>query len=63
MTDAIAYYRVSTDRQGKNGLGMDAQQTAVEDFVAGQGWRIVEEFTEVESGKRGTYDPVSGTEQ
>lgn len=52
MTTAIAYYRVSTDRQGRNGLGMEAQQKAVEDYVRRQGWTLTETFTEVESGKK-----------
>lgn len=52
MTTAIAYYRVSTDRQGRNGLGMEAQQKAVEDYVRRQGWDLTETFTEVESGKK-----------
>jgi DNA invertase Pin-like site-specific DNA recombinase len=47
----IAYYRVSTDKQGRSGLGLDAQKQAVESFVAGRG-TILKEFTEVESGKR-----------
>ena len=45
----VAYYRVSTDRQGKSGLGLEAQQKAVMDFVNGE---LIEQFTEVESGKR-----------
>lgn len=49
--DFIAYYRVSTDKQGRSGLGLDAQRQAVESFVAGRG-TILKEFTEVESGKR-----------
>lgn len=49
--DFIAYYRVSTDKQGRSGLGLDAQKQAVESFVAGRG-TIIKEFTEVESGKR-----------
>jgi DNA invertase Pin-like site-specific DNA recombinase len=45
----IAYYRVSTGRQG--GLGLDAQRAAVEAYLNGGDWAIVAEFTEVESGK------------
>ncbi len=48
----IAYYRVSTDRQGKSGLGLDAQRKAVADYLNGGAWELVEEHTEVESGKR-----------
>jgi DNA invertase Pin-like site-specific DNA recombinase len=47
----IAYYRVSTGRQGRSGLGLDAQRQAVEMYLNGGDWKIVEEFTEVESGK------------
>jgi DNA invertase Pin-like site-specific DNA recombinase len=48
----VAYYRVSTDRQGKSGLGLEAQRTAVAAYLNGGDWQIVSEFTEVESGKR-----------
>jgi DNA invertase Pin-like site-specific DNA recombinase len=48
----VAYYRVSTDRQGRSGLGLDAQREAVRVFLAGKGWPPVVEFTEIESGKR-----------
>ena len=47
----VCYYRVSTGRQGKSGLGLDAQRTAVEAYRNGGDRTIVEEFTEVESGK------------
>jgi len=47
----VAYYRVSTQRQGRSGLGLEAQQTAVRDFLNGGDWRLVAEMTEVESGK------------
>jgi DNA invertase Pin-like site-specific DNA recombinase len=47
----IAYYRVSTDRQGKSGLGLDAQRKAVEDYLNGGRWTLVDTFTEIESGK------------
>ena len=48
----VAYFRVSTDRQGKSGLGLEAQQKAVMDYLNGGEWCLVGEFTEVESGKR-----------
>lgn len=48
----IAYYRVSTNRQGKSGLGLEAQQKAVKDYLGGNGWELIGEYTEVESGKR-----------
>src|SRR6516165_3254437 len=48
----IAYYRVSTGKQGKSGLGIEAQRQAVANYLNGGNWRIVAEFTEVESGKR-----------
>ena len=47
----IAYYRVSTDRQGRSGLGLDAQRKAVADYLNGGDWELVAEYTEVESGK------------
>jgi DNA invertase Pin-like site-specific DNA recombinase len=48
----VAYYRVSTDRQGKSGLGLDAQKEAVQQRLNGGRWQMVAEFVEVESGKR-----------
>jgi len=48
----VAYYRVSTDRQGQSGLGLEAQQKAVMDYLNGGSWDLVAEFTEIESGKR-----------
>lgn len=49
---AVAYYRVSTERQGRSGLGLEAQQAAVEAFCAQHGLALDQAFTEVESGKR-----------
>lgn len=48
---AVAYYRVSTARQGRSGLGLDAQREAVERFAEAQGYTLVSAFTEVETGK------------
>jgi DNA invertase Pin-like site-specific DNA recombinase len=47
----VAYYRVSTDKQGKSGLGLEAQRQAVENYLNGGNWKLIGEFTEVESGK------------
>jgi DNA invertase Pin-like site-specific DNA recombinase len=48
----VAYYRVSTDRQGRSGLGLDAQRAAVANYLNGGNWSIVAEFTEIESGRK-----------
>lgn len=50
MTDFVAYYRVSTQRQGATGLGLGAQKTAVQSFVRGVRGQIVGELEEIESG-------------
>jgi DNA invertase Pin-like site-specific DNA recombinase len=47
----VAYYRVSTSGQGKSGLGLEAQGKAVKDYLNGGEWKLVAEFTEVESGR------------
>src|SRR4051812_1982293 len=51
VAQAIAYYRVSTARQGKSGLGIEAQRDAVRRFAAAEGMEILDEHTEVETGK------------
>jgi DNA invertase Pin-like site-specific DNA recombinase len=51
MKTYIAYYRVSTKRQGESGLGLEAQKQAVNLYAKNNG-RILQEFTEVESGKK-----------
>ena len=50
-TPIVAYVRVSTDRQGKSGLGLDAQRTALVTFAENNGFDIVAEFEEIMSGK------------
>jgi DNA invertase Pin-like site-specific DNA recombinase len=47
----VAYLRVSTERQGRSGLGLEAQRKAVEDFLNGGRSKLIAEFVEVESGK------------
>jgi len=51
MTVAVAYYRVSTARQGKSGLGIEAQKAAVQRFAEAEGIEVVAEHVEVETGK------------
>lgn len=51
MKRAVAYYRVSTARQGRSGLGIDAQRTAVARFAEAEGIEIIAEHVEVETGK------------
>jgi len=48
----VAYYRVSTESQGRSGLGLEAQKKAVLDYLDGGQWKLVAEFTEIESGKK-----------
>jgi DNA invertase Pin-like site-specific DNA recombinase len=48
---AIAYIRVSTVRQGKSGLGLEAQQAALARFAEAEGYDLIQTFKEVETGK------------
>jgi DNA invertase Pin-like site-specific DNA recombinase len=48
----ISYLRVSTDRQGASGLGVEAQRQSVADYLNGGRWKLIKEFVEVESGKK-----------
>ena len=48
----VAYYRVSTKKQGQSGLGLEAQKDAVADYLNGGHWTLLDQFTEIESGKR-----------
>jgi DNA invertase Pin-like site-specific DNA recombinase len=47
----VAYYRVSTREQGKSGLGIDARRAAAARFAEAEGFDLVAEFTDVETGK------------
>jgi len=51
MAHAVMYGRVSTGRQGRSGLGLDAQKTAVEQFASQHGYSIEAVYIEVETGK------------
>jgi DNA invertase Pin-like site-specific DNA recombinase len=48
----VAYYRVSTEKQGRSGLGLEAQQEAVRTYLRGGDWQLMAEVVEIESGKR-----------
>lgn len=48
----LSYLRVSTDRQGRSGLGLEAQRAAVASYLNGGNWSLVAEVVEIESGKR-----------
>ena len=48
----ISYLRVSTDKQGRSGLGLEAQRAAVESYLNGGRWTLAAEYVEAESGKR-----------
>lgn len=51
MKKAITYYRVSTEKQGISGLGLDAQRQAVREFAKMNGFMLASEYVEVESGR------------
>ena len=51
MKKYVAYYRVSTQKQGASGLGLEAQQRSVRGYVQGNG-QLIAEYTEIESGKK-----------
>ncbi|QIO34340.1 recombinase family protein [Bradyrhizobium sp. 1(2017)] len=51
MKTAVAYIRVSTQKQGRSGLGLEAQQAAIAAFAAAEGFEIAETFVEIETAK------------
>jgi DNA invertase Pin-like site-specific DNA recombinase len=48
----IGYLRVSTEKQGLSGLGIEAQRKAIDDYLNGGKWELLAEYVEIESGKR-----------
>src|SRR2546430_1160671 len=48
----VSYIRVSSKKQGESGLGLEAQQEAVRQFLNGGNWKLLADFVEVESGTR-----------
>jgi len=54
----VAYYRVSTKKQGASGLGLEGQQAAVRNWLDGGNWTLLAEHTEVESGKNDANRPA-----
>src|SRR6266498_275832 len=51
MKPALGYIRVSTQKQGRSGLGLEAQQAALARFADVEGFQLLETFTETQSGK------------
>ena len=51
MLPLVAYYRVSTQKQGRSGLGLEAQRAAVAAFAKSEGFTVAAEYTEIETGK------------
>lgn len=59
LTPIIAYYRVSTQKQGKSGLGLEAQKAAVAAYCKANNCMIIKEYTEIESGKKADRPQVA----
>ena len=55
----VGYLRVSTEKQGQSGLGLEAQRKAIEDYLNGGQWDLLAEYVEIESGKRSDRPELS----
>jgi len=55
----VAYIRVSTDKQGRSGLGLEAQRAAIEAYAAANATQIIAEYVEVESGRKDDREQLS----
>jgi DNA invertase Pin-like site-specific DNA recombinase len=58
MKQAVVYYRVSTQKQGRSGLGLEAQQASVQHFIQAYGYQVIQEYTEIRSGRRDVNRPI-----
>jgi len=59
MANFIAYYRVSTNKQGESGLGLDAQRSIINAYVTQHGGLIMSEYTDIESGKNNDREQLN----
>ena len=59
MQKFVTYYRVGTQRQGRSGLGLEAQQAAVQAFLAGRDGQVIGEYREIESGRKSDRQQLS----
>src|SRR5882724_2355990 len=55
----VSYLRVSTDKQGRSGLGLEAQREAVKRYLDGGDWKLLAEYVETETGKRADRPKLS----
>ena len=56
----VSYLRVSTEKQGRSGLGVEGQRQAVATYLNGGSWTLAAEYVETESGKHSDRPKVAG---
>ena len=59
MANFIAYYRVSTNKQGESGLGLEAQRSIINAYVTQHGGLVMSEYTDIESGKNNDREQLN----